>query len=360
MEDLYYKSYMFQKNGKKKILIDYSWINQKLSGGGLKSCENLHKIFNTIDFQKQFDCNFLIKKSQKKLFKIESSKTIYAPENFYINHIFRIFLKFFLKNLGEFEIIFIPNIYSPLFKGKSKVFNLIHDGQWLVFPEYFSFFRKLWIRLNYYFINFNGNNCIFTTHYLRKQYRNILINCRTKIISLPFFTYKKKIKKIKILEKIKFNLIISSNLPHKNIELIKRIHIKRKEKFKDFYLVIAGIGQKYYHDKNNKILNLAEVSENHKYWLLNKCENFLIPSLYEGFGMIMIESMINSKHIISSYKAGLIETGNNSVNYVMKPNSEKEWNKKIFYLKKKKVKKFKPKAYTQKIIKLYSEFFTDK
>ena len=50
MEDLYYKSYMFEKNGKKKILIDYSWINQKLSGGGLKSCENLHKIFEAVIF----------------------------------------------------------------------------------------------------------------------------------------------------------------------------------------------------------------------------------------------------------------------------------------------------------------------
>ncbi len=360
MEDVYYKFYMFQKNGKKKILIDYSWINQKLSGGGLKSCENLHKIFITKFFRQKFDCTYLIKKSQKKLFKNKNLKIIYAPENIYINHIFRIFLKFNVKNLKEFHTIFIPNIYSPLFKGKSKVFNLIHDGQWLVFPKYFSFFRKLWIRLNYYLINYNGNNCIFTTQYVRKQHRNYFTNCSTKIIPLPFFTYRKKIKKIKTLEKVKFNLIISSDLPHKNIELIKRVHIKRKKKFGKFYLVIAGIGQQYYHDEKNKILNLGEVTENQKFWLLNKCENFLIPSLYEGFGMIMIESMIYSKHIISSYKSGLIETGNNSVNYVMKSNSEKEWNKKIFHIKKKKVKKFNTELYTQKIIKTYREFFRSK
>ena len=347
---------MFQKNGKKKILIDYSWINHKLSGGGLKSCENLHKIFTTKHFKLKFDCTYLIKKSQKKLFKNKNFKTIYAPENIYLNHIYRIFLKFFLKNLDEFDKIFIPNIYSPLFKGKSKVVNLIHDGQWLIFPNYFSYIRKLWIRMNYSIINFNKNSCIFTTHYVKKQHTKFFNNCSIKVIPLPFFSFNKKIKKIKILKKIKFNLIISSNLPHKNIELIKRVHIKR-EKFKNIYLVIAGIGQKYQYDVKNKILNLGEVSENQKHWLLKTCSNFLIPSLYEGFGMIMIEAMINSKYIISSYRAGLIETGNNSVNFVINPNSEKEWIKKIFYFKKKKVRKFNPELHTQKIIRMYSKFF---
>ena len=151
--------------------------------------------------------------------------------------------------------------------------------------------------MNYSIINFNKNSCIFTTHYVKKQHTKFFNNCSIKVIPLPFFSYNKKIKKIKILKKIKFNLIISSNLPHKNIELIKRVHIKKKRKFKNIYLVIAGIGQKYQYDVKNKILNLGEVSENQKHWLLKTCSNFLIPSLYEGFGMIMIEAMINSKYI---------------------------------------------------------------
>ena len=50
--------------------------------------------------------------------------------------------------------------------------------------------------------------------------------------------------------------------------------------------------------------------------------------------MIMIEAMINSKYIISSCRAGLIETGNNSVNFVINPNSGKNGLKNISFKKK--------------------------
>ena len=80
---------------KKKILIDYSWINKKLSGGALKSCQNLHKVFITENFQKYFDCTFLINKYQKNLFKFKNFKIQYAPKNILLNHFFRIFFYFF-------------------------------------------------------------------------------------------------------------------------------------------------------------------------------------------------------------------------------------------------------------------------
>jgi len=342
---------------KKKILVDYSWINKSLSGGALKSCQNLHNIFTNEYFNNYYDCTFLINKSQKNLFKFKNFKRQYAPKNIILNHLFRFFLFFFLKNINEIDIIFIPNIYSPIFNGKAKIYNLIHDGQWLIFPEYFSFTRKIWLRLNYYIINIKKNKCIFTTKYVKQQYTRLLFNSSSVVIPLPFIKSINQFKKIKIIENIKFNLILSSNLPHKNIEIIKKVQKKRKKKFKNIYLVIAGIGQTYNLDKKNKIFNLGEVSESEKNWLFNKCENFLIPSLYEGFGMIMIESMIYSKKVISSNIASLIETGNNSINYIKNPKSEKEWDKNIFYSKKKKVKKFNIRLYTQEIIKKYTNIF---
>ena len=357
MEDVYYKFCMFQKNGKKKILIDYSWINQKLSGGGLKSCQNLHKIFTTNHFQKHFDCTFLIKKSQKKLFNTKNFSIVFAPHNVFLNHFFRIFISFFYKKIECFDIIFIPNIYSPIFTRNVKVCNLVHDGQWLIYPEYFSLLRRAWFFINYYIINGKRNYVIFTSNYVKKQYSKLITNSKKKVISLPFYKFEKKIKKVKILKNKKFNLILSSNLPHKNIEVIIRVHKKREKLFKNLFLVIAGIGQQYNYDKSNKIINLGEVSENEKYWLLNKCSNFIIPSLYEGFGMIMIESIMYSKKIISSYKTALIETGNNSINYVNNPESEMEWKSKIFYSKKKDVKKFNVVLYTHKIIKSYVNLF---
>ena len=51
--------------------------------------------------------------------------------------------------------------------------------------------------MNYSIINFNKNSCIFTTHYVKKQHTKFFNNCSIKVIPLPFFSYNKKLKKLK-------------------------------------------------------------------------------------------------------------------------------------------------------------------
>lgn len=351
---------MYQKNGKKKIVVDYSWINDRFSGGGLKSCQNIHEMILSKNFLKDLDIEFIINKGQKKLFNLKKFKFSFFPKNKILNHIYRFFFIFSFKNSNSIDILFIPNIYSPFFKKKIKVVNLIHDGQWLVYSKYFTIIKKLWLRFNYSLISLKKNKCIFTTNFVLNQYKSILKKNKKVVIPIPFKKYNGRLNEVRYLKYKKFNFILSSNLPHKNIEIIKNVHKNRDMQYSDIYLVIAGVGQYFNHNKKDKILNLGLVSEKQKYWLLKHCNKFLIPSLYEGYGMIMIEAMNFSKYIISSNRASLCEVGNDSVNYNKYPESYKSWYNLIFELKNKKSKIFDFSKNQKKIYNKYLKVFLEK
>lgn len=54
---------------------------------------------------------------------------------------------------------------------------------------------------------------------------------------------------------------------------------------------------------------LGAVSEREKVWLYTHCEAFLFPSLFEGFGMPVIEAMQFGKPVFSSAETSLAEIG---------------------------------------------------
>ena len=98
-----------------------------------------------------------------------------------------------------------------------------------------------------------------------------------------------------------------------------------KEKNINFKLKIGGSPQKQYLNEYNKILNLIE-----KYNLKNNIElvgwidnteifyknidTFILPSVYEPFGIVLLEAMIHSKPIISSLAEGPSEIFKNTKN----------------------------------------------
>lgn len=98
-----------------------------------------------------------------------------------------------------------------------------------------------------------------------------------------------------------------------------------KEKNINFKLKIGGSPQKQYLNEYNKILNLIK-----KYNLENNIELtgwvdnienfyksidiFILPSIYEPFGIVLLEAMIHSKPIISSLAEGPSEIFKNTKN----------------------------------------------
>lgn len=65
----------------------------------------------------------------------------------------------------------------------------------------------------------------------------------------------------------------------------------------------------------NKIILLGPIKDEEKSYLFKNCEAFLFPSLLEGFGLPIIESMYAKKPTFSSNKTSLPEIGKNHVYY---------------------------------------------
>lgn len=89
-------------------------------------------------------------------------------------------------------------------------------------------------------------------------------------------------------------------------------------------LVIAGtwrskyakhILERIHQEKITNIITLDQPNESEKAWLYAHCEAFLFPSLFEGFGLPVIEAMYCGKPVFASRHSSLPEIGSDKVFY---------------------------------------------
>lgn len=112
---------------------------------------------------------------------------------------------------------------------------------------------------------------------------------------------------------------LSTIEPRKNVEtLIKAFnYIKKKEKLKLKLIIAGGLGWKY-----GEIIKLFEespykedivmpgyISKEEKEYLYQNAECFVYPSLYEGFGLPILEAMARGVLVITANNSSLPEVG---------------------------------------------------
>lgn len=103
---------------------------------------------------------------------------------------------------------------------------------------------------------------------------------------------------------------------HTLVDLMKALPEKK--------LVIAGSWQTRYarqilarirEEKITNIITLNQPDDPEKAWLYLHCEAFLFPSLFEGFGLPVIEAMYCGKPVFTSIHSSLPEIGSDKVFY---------------------------------------------
>lgn len=130
---------------------------------------------------------------------------------------------------------------------------------------------------------------------------------------------KKTLKKFEINKK--YLLFVGTLSPHKNIERIIDAFNEVKKNGYDYQLVICGKKGWMYNDilKKSKVLNLEKeviftdyVKEEELEILYGNAEQFIFPSLYEGFGFPPIEAMARKVPVIVSREGALPEVVGNA------------------------------------------------
>ncbi len=118
---------------------------------------------------------------------------------------------------------------------------------------------------------------------------------------------------------------VSTIEPRKNIETLIMAfdYIKRKEPSNLKLIIAGGLGWKY-----QKVLELKEkseykediimpgyISKEEKKYLYEHTECFVYPSLYEGFGLPILEAMANKALVVTSFISSIPEVGGNAAFY---------------------------------------------
>lgn len=263
-------------------------------------------------------------------------------------------LKFPYKKLKKIkpDVLHIPHYNVPIFY-RGKMIVTIHDLTHLVYPEFLP------NKLAYFYAKFMMWIAI------KKSTKIMTVSQNTKKDILKFFKVnpdkieviyngvgKEFVKKGKeeieyLYEKFnipknkKIIMYVGNLKPHKNLERLLEAYSKIQDKEETVLLLVGKSFKKYdiLEDKE-KLLKIKEnvihtgmVEQKELVDLYNLADLFVFPSLYEGFGIPVLESLACGTPVICSNTSSLPEVGKDRVGYFNPMDIEDIKNKIEEYLK---------------------------
>lgn len=246
------------------------------------------------------------------------------------------------------DVFWCPHFNFPVFpiRAKKKAVT-IHDVNHLSGISPISFLKRKYASFLYKNA-VKQSDIIFTVSEFSKKeiikYTNADSN-KIKVVycgvNIPFFEEEKQTK-IDIPKN--FILYIGNVKPHKNLIVLLKAYNSLSEVLKEKYkLLIVGKKEGFITEDNQveeyirenhlekHIIFSGQVEDQDLPVYYQKASLFVFPSLYEGFGLPILEALAAKTPVISSNAASLPEVGGNAVDY-FDPNNEKELVQKINYL----------------------------
>lgn len=218
----------------------------------------------------------------------------------------------------------------------------IHDLIPLVHPEVLpSFVKRFYYRMQNMRATKKATNVIADSSSTKQDIIRILGIAGEKIEVIPLAADKNfevicsedSLKEVRSKFNIgkRFILTLGNSKPHKNwTELIRAFHQLKKEKEVEHHLVLAGkqdprfpqskdLVRELKLEKNVRFIEF--ITEEDLPILYNGASVFVLPSLYEGFGLPVLEAMAGGTPVICSNASSLPEVAGEAA-LLVKPNSE--------------------------------------
>lgn len=252
-----------------------------------------------------------------------------------------------VSSLGM-DLCFVPSFRMPLFWKKNKYVVVIHDLISGNMPQLFKWYRRAW--LNWAterawnraeavvtISDFVANDLIkrFGARDRRTTIYNPILPNRDTI---PFESLGRKYGIVKGM----YFYTVSSLAQNKNlITLLKMMTaLNRDNAYKDIKLLISGVGLSKdaknrfnvrpfldYLEENgiqNRCVFTGFVSNEERNTLITNCNAFIFPSVFEGFGMPVIEAMELGAKVVTTRCASIPEVSRGKAIYVDDPYDENE------------------------------------
>lgn len=252
----------------------------------------------------------------------------------------------------KLDLLHSPAFGIPLIRNVARrVVVTIHDLIGVVFPNHLSlpsrFYWSKWLL----WVNRNADLIIADSESTKSDIIRYMKLNPQKIRVIPLAADerfnlqrdKKEIARVcsKYLIRQPFILFLGNVEPRKNLpRLIRAFAQLRKERKIDHQLVIGGSRSWHYPElaescqKSGIVSDLKfldYVDENDIFSLYQASDLFVFPSLYEGFGLPILEAMASGVPVITSNLSSMPEVGGDAVYYV-NPYSEEEIAKAIYFV----------------------------
>ena len=303
---------------------------------------------------------FVPKNLDLKKFKKEfnSDNTIYHKIDIFSYNVTKRFLLgifFWPLMFRKYNLNYFDQSYLPLFaffKGKTKIILTIHDLRYLYFSLDF-FYRYIIFKPVVKFGIFFSDILITVSKNIKKDLKKIT-NKEIKVISNFIYNNKTDLKNKKLLNN-QFIFSVGHSEKRKNLDnLIKSFMYVKLNGYKGDLVICTNQGSYYeklqilknYHPFSENIKLLKNQSNQAVFEYYKNCELFVLPSLYEGFGIPILEASYHNKLILLSSIPVFKEITFNKLNYFDPKDPKKISEKILSILKNDKTKK--------KLIKLTS------
>jgi len=271
----------------------------------------IHKNIHLKDTDSNFALNIYLKKYPKY------TKTLIEYFNLFYSNIY-----FGLKSPDILHQTYYSNHNYSINRKKTKLVITIYDLIHEVFYKDFGFEKNHRPKLN----SISQADYIICISEKTKQdlieYYKVPDN-KIKVIYLG--TSNLKIKDFNDLNKSwgPYLLFVGSRKRYKNFYNFLKGYSLSQKLSKDFKIICFGGGnfqpdeKKIFTDLNVKMDKIIQVDGNDDKlaFLYRNASAFIFPSIYEGFGLPILESMSNQCPVISSNHQALVEVGGNAAIY---------------------------------------------
>lgn len=246
------------------------------------------------------------------------------------------------------DILHTTGFSAPCWKGPWRSVVTIHDIIGKIFPENLSWLSRWYWSIWLPFINSKSDRIIVDSNCTKQDLiRYVRINpdkiCVIPLAAGSHFTTQVKTSEIDSLCRRlgiqkPYLLFVGSMEPRKNLPRIINAFEKIKAKKKiPHQLVVAGLRAVGYsavdqliseRRLSNTVKCLNYVNDRDLIELYNGCDLFLFPTLYEGFGIPILEAMKCGAPVLTSNLSSIPEVAGDAAVYI-DPYSEEEIGKGI-------------------------------
>lgn len=338
-----------------KFAVDVTWVRHKIVGGTESFTHNLLEGFTQI--KEPYSMYIIASLDNEQFFRqYEKDKRIHlivAPirsasvakrilwQNFHLGHLLR-------KN--KIKICLEP-VYAKPFLGVHSIqfVTVIHDLEALHYPENHSWISNLWLRLSWKNTIHTSQQIVCISNFVRQDildtYQIIGSNLTTIYDPITIDVSEKaefaEIESRYGIEPRKYYYTVSKLNPHKNLATLVKVfgEIKKRNIYDiPCKLVISGVngGMKEELQKIAKDYSITDefiltgfVEDNVRNCLYSNCKAFLFPSIFEGFGMPLVEAICSGVPVVTTNRVCIPEITQNTASYVEDPYSVDEWIEKI-------------------------------